>query len=331
MEFQSLDLDGTLYDLMDDGTYGIALNQNSENRENVLIINSEEVEVFDDEEKVNEWLFMDGVYYPALNTKKLAKLEPGFYSVGYEQGKFFAIPENLELDEVYKMQEQSTDKIIKEIDDFWKKKNLYKRHKIVHKRGILLVGPPGTGKTSTINLLAQQAIENGGVVFHIGNVNELSMLVTFINTYMRQIQPDTPVITIIEDIDNMVSSAEPFLLSFLDGENQLEHNVTIGTSNRPQLLNDLLLRPSRFDWVIEVGMPNEDSRRTYFEKKGIPADKLDEFVKETDGYSMAHLKEVFITTQLLDYTLQDAIDKLDTQEKNIQVRVGVKKSEKVGF
>lgn len=281
--------------------------------------------------EVNEWLYMDEVYFPALNTKKEEVLPPGFYSVGYEQGKFFAIPENLELDEVYKLPNQITEKIVKEIGNFWDKKELYKEHKLVHKRGVMLVGEPGTGKTSMINLLCKQVIDNGGIVFHISSIQELDMMFTFVKTYFRQIQPDTPIITVIEDIDNLALQGEHLLLSFLDGENQLEHNVVLATSNRPQELNDLLLRPSRFDWVVEVEMPDADTRKVYFEKKQIPEDQLEAFVKNTEGYSMAHLKEVFIATQLLGYTLDEVIEKLDEQSDNIQVRVCKKKTDKVGY
>lgn len=284
-----------------------------------------------DAPEVNEWVYMDGIYIPSLNSKRCKKLPPGFYSVGFDKGQYFAIPEDLQLDEVYKLPNDSCDKIHKEIDLFWNKADLYAEHNFTHKRGILLTGLPGTGKTSMINILSKQVIENGGLVFHVSNANELSMLVALVNDYLRQFEPDTPIIVIIEDIDNIVNQNEPLLLSFLDGENQMNHVVVIGTSNRRHVLNDLLLRPSRFDWVVEIELPDYDTRNFYFKKKGIAEDQLDKYAKQTEGLSMAHLKEVFISTVLLGYTLEETIDKIQDISDNIKVFAGEKKVKKVGY
>lgn len=124
---------------------------------------------------------------------------------------------------------------------------------------------------------------------------------------------------------------EPLVLSFLDGEDQINHNVTVATTNRVHELNDLLLRPSRFDLVIEVDTPDYDVRRYYFEQKGINPEVLDVYAKDTEGMSMAHLKEVFICTMLLGYTVEDAIKKITEQDGNIKVFAGKRKGKRVGF
>lgn len=268
----------------------------------------------------NEWLKIENQFHPAKDTKKVNKVEPGFYTIGYNQGQYFAVREDLTVDEIYKLPIPGfdIDDMLDELSDFWDKKELFKTNKITHKRGILLVGEPGTGKSSLINLISKQVVNKGGVVFHISNANELGMLITFMSTTFRCIEPDTPVITIIEDVDNLVSQDEHMLLSFLDGEDQIEHNITIATSNRVQELNDLLMRPSRFDWIIQIDKPEEDARKLYFTNKGLSEDEAQEWAKKTDGLSMAHLKEIFISVKLLDSDFEDVKERLENQDGMIE-------------
>lgn len=289
------------------------------------------VEDDDDDEPVNEWIYQDGAWSPSFNSVRADALPAGCYTVDQVQGKYFVDAKPLNLDKIYEMPDGYSRPILNEIEKFWSKKELYADAGLVHKRGILLSGPPGTGKSSTINLLAKDVIQKGGLVFHVSNVRDLDLLVSFVKTKLRKIQPDTPIIVVIEDIDELKNHSSGFLLSFLDGENQLNSCVTVATTNRANTLDDLILRPSRFDWHIEVDMPNEDCRRVYFEKTGVSADKIDAFVKETEGLSMAHLKEVFIATHLLDYELEEVISKLEKQDDMIKTFAGTTKLKNIGF
>ena len=282
----------------------------------------------------NEWLKVGNQYHPSRDAKIRKVLTPGFYSIGYSQGKYFGIEESLNLDEIYKMPSTVIDRLVNEIDTFWDKKDLFKINKVTHKRGVLLVGKAGTGKSSLINLLSKQIIERKGIVFHVANAGELSMLISFVHQDLRKIQPDTPIVTVIEDIDNIVNQDEHLLLSFLDGEDQIEHNVVVGTSNRIQELNDLIMRPSRFDWVIEIDNPNAENRRFYFTKKGIEGEELDTWTEASEGMSMAHLKEMFISVKLLGNDFDETVDKLKDQDSmvhNITFQPKTSKKNSLGF
>lgn len=317
----------TIEYINDDGSVGtlsvfdvIADDYNTKDRE------EEEVQ-----DEVNEWIKTNDLFIPALNTKTFKTLPAGFYSARIDNSGPSVKALSIELDEVYRLPREEHNKLLSEINTFWDKSEVYEKYNFIHKRGVLLQGPPGTGKTSIINLMTKDLIDSGGLVFYIKSIRELNDTVILVNDYLRQFEPERPTITIIEDIDGLVNQNESLVLAFLDGEDQINHNVTVATTNRVHELNDLLLRPSRFDLVIEVDAPDYDVRYFYFKEKGIDDILLSDYAKLTEGMSMAHLKEVFICTVLLGYTIEDTIDKLTTQDESIKVFAGKRKTKRVGF
>ena len=64
-----------------------------------------------------------------------------------------------------------------------------------------MYGYPGTGKSSYISLICEDLIKQGGVVFKISSPSQLSNYKDFIPNVFRKIQQETPIITILEDID----------------------------------------------------------------------------------------------------------------------------------
>ena len=170
---------------------------------------------------------------------------------------------------------------------------IYNEKNLIHKRGILLEGYPGTGKTSIISLISNEIINKGGVVFKVSSPRNLLIYINFIQNYFRKIESDTPVITIIEDVDKY-EGVEAELLDFLDGKSQINHHVVIATSNNTEQVSNTLLRPSRLDLCIEIPLPNKLTREEYFINKNVPNDLLNDLVKATDGMSLADLKEIFV-------------------------------------
>ena len=205
--------------------------------------------------------------------------------------------------------ERMSSVIFEEIENFWNKKELYKANNLVHKRGILLTGLPGTGKSSIITMLSNQIINKGGVVFKITSVNNFIGYIEFIKNYFRKIEPDTPVITIIEDID-VYHQVEPTLLDFLDGKSQIENHVIIATSNDTSDMSDAYFRPGRLDLFVEIPLPDAVTRREYFENKKVPSDLIDKFVEVSDEMSIAELKELYVSVLILDYSIEDSVNKI---------------------
>lgn len=272
--------------------------------------------------KVSLWILEDDIIRPATKIEVRDKLEPGIYIVDvHKDYGLYCKKIDSSSDELFIFSNSITTDLITEIDLFWSKADLYKANNLVHKRGILLEGFAGVGKSSIISLLSDKIVSEGGIVFKITNPRNLFYYIPFLKDNFRKIEPNTPVITIIEDIDEYEDySAE--LLDFLDGKSQVEHHIVIATTNNSEDLDDTLLRPSRFDLRIEVELPNEEVRKEYFKYKSVPEEELSELVSKSSNFSIADLKELYICIYLLGYPVDKAVEKSSQtkEKKNYELR-----------
>lgn len=283
------------------------------------------------EDKVSMWVKDKDYYIPSTDISVTRELPPGIYQVDYSNDRgYFCKPIKIETDELFVFTDSITTNLLEEIENFWNKETLYKEKKLVHKRGILLSGFAGTGKTTMINMLSKELINRGGVVFKIYGIKNLSYYIDFMKHGFRKIQPKTPIITILEDIDQY-QDIESELLDFLDGQYHLNHHLIIATSNNTENIPDTFLRPSRLDLKIEVDYPSEQTREEFFRNKEVPENDLSELVKATKECSLADLKEVYICVYLLDYTVEEALTQvLDPTEKKNYLERKYKKT-KIGL
>ena len=262
------------------------------------------------EEKISVWLKDKDIIKPSTNISLLQKIEPGIYTVDFSRDHgIYCKKMDVKSDELFVFSDSISEKLLKEINNFWEKSERYKQNNLVHKRGILLEGFPGTGKSSIISILCKEIISKGGVVFKINGIRNLDTYFEFIRYGFREIQPETPVVTILEDLDQY-EEIESELLDFLDGKTHLDHHVVIATTNNTELIPDTFLRPSRIDLKIEVPLPSEQTRREYFKFKNTPEDEIENLVKQSEDFSLADLKELYVCIYLLDYTVEEAVGKI---------------------
>lgn len=262
------------------------------------------------EEKISVWLKDKDIIKPSTNISLLQKIEPGIYTVDFSRDHgIYCKKMDVKSDELFVFSDSISEKLLKEINNFWEKSERYKQNNLVHKRGILLEGFPGTGKSSIISILCKEIISKGGVVFKINGIRNLDTYFEFIRYGFREIQPETPVVTILEDLDQY-EEVESELLDFLDGKTHLDHHVVIATTNNTELIPDTYLRPSRIDLKIEVPLPSEQTRREYFKFKNTPEDDIENLVKQSEDFSLADLKELYVCIYLLDYTVEEAVGKI---------------------
>jgi len=239
-----------------------------------------------------------GDCYKAVG-KTQAKLPAGSYLLGENnQGEILFTRREIVVDELLEFPDSVSAAILQEIDDFWAKGSLFKEYKFLHRRGYLLYGPAGGGKTCIVQSVIHRIISAGDIVLS----GQIPWLLTRALVVLRTVEPRRRVVCVYEDIDAILKErGEESLLAVLDGENQIDKVLNIATTNYPERLDKrLVARPRRFDRVIKIGMPGAAVRELYLKKKlGIGNPELDKWVTHTEGFSFASLAELVISVKCL--------------------------------
>jgi SpoVK/Ycf46/Vps4 family AAA+-type ATPase len=141
---------------------------------------------------------------------------------------------------------------------------------------------------------------------------------------LRKIQPQTPVVAVMEDIDSLIEeNSETAILNILDGVNEVHKVVFLATTNYPNKLGHRVMnRPSRFDKRFRIGFPSAASRKAYFEhlmdEETINGIDLERWVKDTDKLSIAHLKELFVAVVILDDDYKESLKTLKAMKEDVE-------------
>jgi ATP-dependent 26S proteasome regulatory subunit len=169
------------------------------------------------------------------------------------------------------------------------------------KRGLLLFGPPGTGKTHTTRYLIGQMtgytrlLLTGQALHAIGSAAELA----------RTLQP---AVMVLEDVDLVAEDrsygpgSSPVLFDLLDAMDGAAPDADLLfllTTNRADLLEPALAaRPGRVDVAVEIDLPDADARRRLFTlyARSVPTEladgDIDQIVERCDGVTASFLKEL---------------------------------------
>lgn len=172
-------------------------------------------------------------------------------------------------------------------------KNMDRLSKNSNGRGIMLIGPPGTGKTMTGKVLMEQK----DITFIWASSKDFSWGVNGALTLGFDMARDlSPSILFLEDIDSWIRDYTVDLLKTeMDGIRSNKGVLTILTSNFPEDIPDALIdRPGRFHHIINFSLPNKENRIKLLKFFTENADKevIEKFADMTEGYSGSHLREL---------------------------------------
>ncbi len=202
--------------------------------------------------------------------------------------------------------------VLTHILDFWNKEDSFRELGITYKRGIILYGPPGSGKSVTIYRLASMLEQHAAVMLLAKSSSTARVGIELVKT----LEKNRKIVVIFEDIDGIIRrEGDEDLTHLLDGGADVDNVLFIATTNYPERIPErILARPSRFDVVMRIGMPSEAARRAYINsliKNNLLVD-VEQLVTVTDGLSIAAIKEVVILIVIFEYTIQEAVEKVRT-------------------
>ena len=221
------------------------------------------------------------------------------------------------------------------------KPELFEKIGIVPPKGVLLVGPPGCGKT----LLAKAVANHTDATFirMVGSelaqkyIGEGGRMVRELFSLAKEKSPSVIFLDEIDAIgakrldgstsgDREVQRTLMQLLAELDGFDALNDVKIIAATNRPDILDDALLRPGRFDRVIEIPIPDDNSRKAilavHLASMNTKKISIARVVERTKNYSGAELKATCVEAGMIairdgrsSVTQQDMMDAITRLDK----------------
>lgn len=284
---------------------------------------------FDDDHNVknpgqpNQYALYGPGYMATTPTVKT--LPAGCYDIQNNNRGVFVVPTIPPSGILLELPEMRSEEVIRVVDNFWNSETDYKNgNQFVvggaqFKAGIMIYGPPGSGKSCTIKLVSMKLVERGGTVFFSSGHPAVTM--RWLEDFAR-VESNRKSIVILEDIDSLIQEyGESNYLEMLDSAKTINNVLFIATTNYPEHLDPRIYnRPGRFSHVIKIGLPTDITRAAYL--KAILKDHrdVDQIVTESKGFTIDHL------TALVNSVYREKKD-LVTELKRLRTLFRVPKSD----
>lgn len=187
---------------------------------------------------------------------------------------------------------------------FLQRETWFRRFRLPFRRGYLLYGPPGNGKTSVVRVLASYPSIRA---FSLDFSNE-ELRNDALTELFEAASHWAPSLIILEDLERLYGNEDEgqnrtrvtlqHLLNCLDGLGSKDGTIVVATANHPERLDPAILqRPGRFDRVVPFQTPTAELRREYLSKLTdglLDYDGVSLAAKMSDGFSFAQIREAYI-------------------------------------
>ncbi|KAI0567001.1 transitional endoplasmic reticulum ATPase [Gracilaria domingensis] len=213
---------------------------------------------------------------------------------------------------------------------------LFKSVGVKPPRGVLMYGPPGSGKTLIARAVAN---ETGAFFFLINGPEIMSKLAGESESNLRkafeEAEKNAPAIIFIDEVDSIAPKREKTngeverrivsqLLTLMDGLKSRAHVVVIAATNRPNSIDPALRRFGRFDRELDIGVPDETGRLEILRihTKNMKLDDhvdLEQIAQETHGFVGADLAQ--LCTEAALQCIREKMDVIDLEDDTIEAEV----------
>ncbi|OCH90947.1 P-loop containing nucleoside triphosphate hydrolase protein [Obba rivulosa] len=199
----------------------------------------------------------------------------------------------------------------KDIGGFFESEQLYKSLSIPWKRGLIMYGPPGNGKTISMKAIMKDCDALGYAPLYVKSFRSWKGEEGAMADVFEKARQMAPCVVILEDLDSLINDGNrSFFLNQMDGLEGNDGLLVIGSTNHFDRLDPALSgRPSRFDRKYSFDDPDKEERALYVKywqsklsgNKAIsfPDSLVDEVAEITEKFSFAYLKEAFVAALVL--------------------------------
>jgi hypothetical protein len=272
----------------------------------------------DDEKKPgqpNQYALYGGGYMATTPTIKT--LPPGVYDITADNRGVYVVPALPPSGLLLELPEMRSEEVIRVVDNFWASEKDYKEgNQFViggaqFKAGVMIYGPPGSGKSCTIKLISKKLVEKGGTVFFASTNPEVVM--SWLEDFAR-VEPNRKSIVILEDVDSLIDRfGEAHYLEMLDSAKTIDNVLFIATTNYPEKLDPRIYnRPGRFSHVIKIGLPTDNARRAFLQAVLKDHKDVDFIVENSKNFTIDHLSALLNAVYREKKPLEQEIKRLRT-------------------
>jgi hypothetical protein len=237
----------------------------------------------------------------------LSALPAGAYHASMtSMGEIFFVPVAVTEEKLVDLDTPTAVHVKREIRDFFNPEitERLRAARLKHRRGVILHGNAGTGKTSLVRAMFTDLITHGAVVLIEPDIRYVAR--KYIPA-IRLIDPTRPIVLVFDEFHRTVQSNSHGLLLLLDGLTSPDHVMIIGTTNyMANIPRTLCQRPSRFSLVLEVPALPESARYVYVQTKYpmLDVEMTAALVKLTSAMALDFLEEA-CKLSVMGYSIED--------------------------